>query len=103
VRDAGSRPTQLVLLSDMLQSAHGVEMSRADGVPPAGWVESQAASGLLPRLDGSCVTVVGADATSANGVAVRDFWKKYLEASGASLPEANYRLIATGEAALGCR
>jgi hypothetical protein len=100
VRDAGRRPTHLVFLSDMLQSAHGVEMSR--GVPSADWVRAQAAGGLLPRLDDTCVTVVGADATTANGIAVREFWKAYLEASGAALPEANYRLIATGDAPTGC-
>jgi len=71
VRDAGSRETYLVVLSDMLQS-------------------------------GACVTVVGGDATSSGGVAVREFWKAYLEASGATLPEGNYRLLATDGEVVGC-
>ena len=103
VRDAEGRPTHLLMVSDMLQSAHGIEMSRAAGVPDAAWVEAQRASGLLPRLDGTCVAVVGADATSAEGIAVRDFWSAYFDASGATLPDGNYRLIATGSASTGCR
>jgi len=102
VRDAGQRPTALLLLSDMLQSAHGIEMARRGGVPDAEWIETQAQAGLLPRLAGVCVSVVGADATTADGVAVREFWKSYLDRSGATLPERNYRLIATEGGLLGC-
>ena len=90
------RHTTLVLLSDMLQSAHGVEMDRAGGVPPAEWLEAQARAGVLPRLGGVCVVVIGADATSAHGIQVRDFWRAYMTAAGASLREENYRLITAG-------
>lgn len=100
VRDAGARSTTIVLLSDMLQSAHAVEMTRA--VPPADWIEEQRAAGVLPRLDGACVSVIGADATTANGVAVREFWEKYFAAAGASLPEQNYRLISTDSSLPAC-
>jgi hypothetical protein len=103
VLDAGSRRTVLLLLSDMLQSAHGIEMSRPGGVPGGDWIERQARAGVLPRLDGACVAVVGADATTANGVAVREFWKRYFEAAGAELQEIRYRLIATGGGPLLCR
>jgi hypothetical protein len=100
VRDGGPRSTTIVLLSDMLQSAHAVEMSQA--VPDASWIEQQRASGVLPRLDGACVTVIGADATTANGVAVREFWQKYFASAGASLPEQNYRLISTDSSLPAC-
>jgi hypothetical protein len=102
MRDGGSRPATLVLLSDMLQSAHGIEMSRPGGTPGASWIEQQQASGVVPRLEGACVAVVGADATSPNGIAVRDFWQQYFEAAGASLEHDNYRLIATERGALRC-
>jgi hypothetical protein len=102
VRDAGRRPTDLVLLSDMLQSAHGVEMSGAGGVPGEAWIRAQSASGVLPRLSGACVTVIGADATTAHGIRVRDFWRTYFAESGATLSEGNYRLLATEGAQLGC-
>jgi hypothetical protein len=86
----------------MLQSAHGIEMSHGGGVPGTDWIERQRARGLLPRLDGACVTVIGADATSSNGVAVREFWKHYFERAGAVLAERNYRLLATGGQGITC-
>lgn len=63
---------------------------------------SSQASGVLPRLEGACVAVIGADATTPNGIAVREFWQQYFEAAGASLDEDNYRLIATDRGALRC-
>jgi hypothetical protein len=102
MRDAGSRATTIVLLSDMLQSANGIEMARAGGTPGARWIEQQQISGVLPRLEGACVAVIGADATTPSGITVRDFWQKYLEAAGAVLHEDNYRLIATDRSALRC-
>jgi len=102
VRDEPARHTTLVLLSDMLQSAHGVEMGRDGGVPPPGWLAQQRQAGLLPGLAGVCVVVVGADATTPNGVAVRNFWLDYFENAGATLAERNYRLIATDPSAVTC-
>lgn len=96
-------PTSIVLLSDMLQSAHGVEMSRDGGVPATGWIEEQRERGVLPQLNGACVTVIGADASTANGVAVRDFWTHYFDRAGAELAERNYRLIAASPDAVTCR
>jgi hypothetical protein len=100
-RAAPDRRTTLVLLSDMLQSAHGVEMSQAGGVPSAAWIEAQERAGVLPSLDGVCVVVIGADVTSAHGVAVRDFWRAYLAAAGAEMRQEDFRMITTGGAA-GC-
>lgn len=96
------RRTTLVFLSDMLQSAHGIEMDRAGGVHSAAWIEAQASDGVLPRLEGVCVVVIGADATSAHGIQVRDFWRAYMSAAGATLREENYRLITAGGVG-GCR
>ena len=102
VRDAGGRRSTLVLLSDMLQSANGVDMERAGGVPSAAWITQQQGAGLLPRLRGACVAVIGADATSPAGVRVRRFWQAYFSAAGARLADDDYRLIATGGAAPAC-
>ena len=102
VRDAGGRRTTIVMLSDMLQSAHGIEMSRPDGTPSAEWIAAQRERGLLPRLDDACVLVVGADPTGPGGVRVREFWTRYFEAAGARLPPEHYRLIWTGAAPDGC-
>lgn len=102
MQDAAGRPTTLVLLSDMLQSAHGIEMSRPDGMPPPDWIDRNRERGLIPRLDGACVLVVGADPTSPNGVAVREFWNRYFAAAGARLHPENYRMLWTGDAPGGC-
>lgn len=102
VRDAGGRRTTIVLLSDMLQSAHGIEMSRVDGTPSVEWIVTQHERGLLPHLDDACVLVVGADPTGPRGVRVREFWTRYFEAAGARLPPDHYRLIWTGAAPEGC-
>ena len=102
LRDAGGRRTTIVLLSDMIQSAHGIEMSRPDGTPPADWIAAQRRRGLIPRLDGACIIVIGADATSPQGVRVREFWTRYFEAAGARLPPDHYRLIWTGAPPDGC-
>jgi hypothetical protein len=98
VRDANGRPTTIVLLSDMLQSAHGIEMSQT--VPGVEWIEEQDRQGLLPELSGACVIVIGADDTHSNGVAVRNFWHAYVEAAGGLL--SSYRLFATDLSSLRC-
>lgn len=102
-RDSGGRETILVLLSDMLQSARGIEMEGLRRMPPPGWLEHQREAGLLPELDGACVVVVGADATTADGAAVRDFWLDYFGAAGAHLGREDYRLLAPAVGELGCR
>jgi hypothetical protein len=91
VRDGGDRQKVLVLLSDMLQSAKGIEMDGLARMPPHGWIETQKSLGLLPQLGGACVVVVGADATTREGVIVRNFWQAYFTAAGAILTPQNYR------------
>ncbi|HEX6939173.1 MAG TPA: hypothetical protein VF158_07145 [Longimicrobiales bacterium] len=101
-RDGGDRETVLVLLSDMLQSAGGIEMDGLRRMPPDGWIARQKAAGTLPDLRGACIVVVGADATSEQGVAVRDFWLEYFRAAGARLAAENYRLLAPDAGEIGC-
>lgn len=101
-RAAGGHQTVLVVLSDMLQSAGNIEMEGLRRMPPEGWIDAQRAAGLLPRLDGACVMVVGADATTPEGAAVRDFWLRYFEAAGARLRPESYRLLAPGGIEGGC-
>ena len=94
LRDAGERERELVLLTDMLQSTPTWEFEGARRMPPGGWVEEQASSGLLPSLAGTCVVVIGADPTTPNGQRVRTFWGDYFEAAGAEMESGNYRLRA---------
>jgi len=63
-------------------------------MPPGGWVDQQASGGMLPSLEGTCVVVIGADPTNANGQRVRQFWSSYFDAAGAELDAGNYRLRA---------
>lgn len=102
MRDADGRRTSVVLLSDMLQSANGIDMERASGVPAASWLARQKEAGLVPALPNACVAVVGADATSQQGVAVKRFWREYLSAAGAELRDENYRLMSTASPISGC-
>ena len=101
-RDAGGRVPVIVLLSDMLHSTRGLEMSRPGSVPDASWITQRERQKTIPRLDDACVIVVGADFTTPHGVQVRDFWMRYFEAAGASLPERNYRRTITPGAPLEC-
>jgi hypothetical protein len=86
-----TQQTTLILLSDMLQSSSGIEMDHLKRMPQASWVDAQKNLGLIPKLSGACVVVVGADATTRDGVKVRDFWQAYFTAAGANLSPTNYR------------
>lgn len=85
--DGGNRSRIILLLSDMLQSADGIEMQSHGHMPPADWIAKQKRMGDLPNFNGACVYVVGGDQTSE----VRSFWKAYFTATGASLTDKNYR------------
>lgn len=71
----------------MLQSADGIEMQGHARMPPSDWIEEQRRMGNLPSFNGACVYVVGGDQTPE----VRNFWKTYFMATGASLIDKNYR------------
>jgi hypothetical protein len=90
-QDYSGRLTTLIVLSDMLQSAEGIEMDHAKQMPPPRWILQQRQIGLLPNFTGACVLVVGADGVTPSGVKVRDFWRNYFTATGANLPVSNYR------------
>lgn len=102
VRDAAHRRPTLILLSDMLQSANGLEMEGLRRMPGPDWIARQEAAGVLPRLDGACIAVVGADPSTEEGSEVRDFWIDYFSAVGARLPVSNYRILATRASGLAC-
>jgi hypothetical protein len=102
VRSAGDRATTVVLLSDMLQSANGIEMEGARAMPGRGWVDERKTTARLPRLEGACIGVIGADASTENGKAVQEFWQYYFEAVGARLDERNWRVLGTGVGGVGC-
>jgi hypothetical protein len=101
-RDAGDRQPVLVMLSDMLHSMPGMEMSHAGSVPALSWIERKQQEGTLPRLDDACVIVVGADYSTQHLARVRQFWMDYFAAAGAHLPERNYRRTITPGAPLEC-
>ena len=102
VRRADGRPTTLVLLSDMLQSDGKINFQNGRGIPGPDWIETQQRMGTIPSLKGVCVVVVGADASTAGGVAVKRFWQQYFTAAGATLPDSSFRLLAAGSTDLGC-
>jgi hypothetical protein len=85
---AGRRST-IVLLSDMENSTSEVEMAR--GVPAHGWIAERKAANRLPDLTGVCVVISGAAGTTAHGAKIRTFWSEYFNATGAQLPDGNYR------------
>jgi hypothetical protein len=102
VRGAEGRPTTIILLSDMLQSAGDIEMDGARRMPPANWIEAQQAARTIPDLRGVCIVVVGADASTAAGVAVKQFWSDYFRAAGATFQDRNYVLLSNAASGLGC-
>jgi hypothetical protein len=100
-QNEGKRPVLLVL-SDMLQCAGGVCMEQPGGMPESGWTVAQKQQGLVPSLDSVCVAVVGADASTAHGVKVREFWQSYFQAAGARFAPERYVHSASTPAVLRC-
>lgn len=82
----------LVIFSDMLQSTSEIEMEGARRMPSSEWVFKAAAGGRLPDLTGVCVYVVGGRVDTRHGQAVKNFWKQYFDATGATLYDRNYSL-----------
>jgi hypothetical protein len=102
VRDGGGRQTTLVVLSDMLQCTRDFCMERTGVVPDSEWILAQKGQGLMPDLSGVCVSVVGADATTPQGVRVREFWESYFQAAGADLTRERYFHKTSNPALLSC-
>ncbi|WP_420125416.1 hypothetical protein [Longimicrobium sp.] len=95
----------LVVLSDMLQCARGggVCMEHEGGLPDSAWIAARQQRGLIPSLQGVCVAVVGADASKAEGVDVREFWRRYFQSAGADFSPSRYVHNASTPAALRCQ
>jgi hypothetical protein len=100
---ANGRKTTVVLLSDMLQSTTEVNMERARGIPADSWTDDLRAEGRLPKLEGVCVFVVGADPRSTDkGARVRHFWEHYFRAANAVYQPENYRNMVADPAEIRC-
>lgn len=102
VREAPERNTGIIILSDMLQCTSAVCMERTGGIPDSAWISSQVRQGLIPELEGACVVVVGADASTPDGIAVRQFWTAYFAAAGADLRSDRYFYTVQEPRALRC-
>ena len=102
-RESEGKRNVLLVLSDMLQCTSGsVCMERVDELPDSSWIITQKEQGLVPSLDSVCVSVVGADASTAQGVKVREFWNAYFRAAGARFSPARYVHGASTPTALRC-
>jgi hypothetical protein len=101
--DSSGRMTELIFLSDMLQSANGVEMQHLLCMPPSNWLAKQKQMGLIPSFPGACVIVIGADPASKDGVHVRNFWQAYFNAVNAKFSPDRYRVTAASAGSAVCR
>jgi hypothetical protein len=86
----------------MLQSTPGLRFESVAGIPGNEWIARQKQEGLVPQLDGVCVAVIGADASTPHGVRLRQFWTDYFEAAGVTISPAGYRYDVTPGAPLPC-
>lgn len=100
VRSDRTRKSTLILVSDMLQSTHDLNMERA--VPDTTWVTDRLAKHLLPELTGVCVVALGVDISTTRGERVRQFWRAYFRAAGADYRDSNFRNWAADLTGLGC-
>lgn len=92
LRPYRDRRTTLYLFSDMLQSTREIEMEGLRRMPPKDWVARMKGEGRLPDLSGLCVVVVGARLDTEAGQRVKEFWREYFEATGATFRDRNYML-----------
>jgi len=99
---ARANKSMLVLLSDMINSTPALRMESLAGVPAETWITTRASDGLLPDLRNVCVAVVGADVSTPHGARVREFWQKYLQATGANLAADKYRNMMPSASQLWC-
>jgi hypothetical protein len=89
VGDGRKVPVRLYVLSDMLNYSSELKMERLQDIPDNRWIAARQKEGRLPRLAGACVAVGGAETATRRGVRVREFWRAYFTAVGATL--ADYR------------
>lgn len=80
----------LYLFSDMLQSNRVIDMEGLRRMPAEGWIQEHESGGMLPTLEGLCVVVVGARVDTELGQRVREFWRRYFDATGATFLLRNY-------------
>jgi len=97
-----NRPTTLLLLSDMMNETPDVMMTKQADIPGNRWIRELATEKRIPRLDGVCVVVAGADVTTERGAAIRSFWDKYFEAAGTRVSPDNYRNMISDPAEVAC-
>jgi len=101
-REASGRRTTLILLSDMIQEADGLNFMRPHGIPGTDWVEAQQRADLIPHLSKVCVSIVGPDVSTSQGVKTRAFWSAYFRAAGAVFSNDRYRRTMTQFESLLC-
>ena len=101
-RASKSGGATLLLLSDMVNETPDVRMTSEQEIPGDGWIRRLASSKRIPRLNGVCVVVAGADVSSARGAAIRDFWNKYFEAAGTRVAPDNYRNMISDPSEVSC-
>ena len=97
-----NRGTTLLLLSDMMNETPDVRMTNRADIPGNRWIRELAAEKRIPRLEGVCVVVAGADVSTARGAAIRDFWNKYFEAAGTRVSPDNYRNMISDPSEIAC-
>ncbi len=87
--DADNRQSTLLLLSDMIQAGNGASFVKSINVPSL--INELKAGKRVAELDGLCVTVVGADASTVQGVKIQEFWQTYFTEAGANFSTDRYR------------
>ena len=97
-----NRGTTLLLLSDMMNETPDVRMTSREDIPGNSWIRQLAAAKRIPRLEGVCVVVAGADVSTARGAAIREFWNKYFEAAGTRVSPDNYRNMISDPGEVAC-
>ena len=100
-RGDGRRAT-LILLSDMENSTGEMRMERSGGIPSPAWIEARRSTNRLPDMRGVCVLVAGAASKTQREAMIRDFWVRYLAASGSTLAAGNYRAFVPDAMELRC-
>jgi len=91
VHDSKATSSEILILSDMLQSDRKFEMQHLQRMPTHQWISSQSAAGQLPRLAGACIAIIGEDRTSKDDPKIREFWADYFQQAQAKLRPEDVR------------